>query len=438
MKTVLKSEDWTFYDDPTQNYTHGLHLYPARMHPKIAGRLISDFAKDRKKVIFDPFMGSGGVLVESFLHGNNSVGFDINPFAHLLSKVKTTPISTKKLEKEYNHIISEFSNDLSKGHVYENAPDHFDLSFWYGSDVVDKLTILKEHVFSIPNKNVRDFFKICFSLTTRKSSYQNGSIYKIYRMKPEKREKFNPDPFKIFSDICKRNISKMGDFVEAADKIEAKSYPILGDTRNVSEEFKNVPSEILDDGKAHLVVTSPPYGDHGTTVAYGQFSRHPGLWLDMDKDKLLPVDSVGLGGKKKDDDLTLKSDLLNDTIEEIRKRDEEVMANRENGKGNNPNRAKDVFAFFYDLDECFKNISTILKPNKSYCCFVVANRKVRRLKIPTNEIIIDLAEEYGFKYQYTIPRTIAKKAMAVRNTPENVSDYTDETMNDESIVVWKF
>ena len=37
-------------------------------------------------------MGSGGVLLESILHGNTAIGIDINPFAVLLSKVKTTPI----------------------------------------------------------------------------------------------------------------------------------------------------------------------------------------------------------------------------------------------------------------------------------------------------------------------------------------------------------
>ena len=29
-------------------------------------------------------------------------------------------------------------------------------------------------------------------------------------------------------------------------------------------QFSKIPQEILDDGKSHLVVTSPPYGDHGT------------------------------------------------------------------------------------------------------------------------------------------------------------------------------
>ena len=36
-------EDWTFKEIKTQEFTHGLHQYPARMHPEIAKRLIAKF-----------------------------------------------------------------------------------------------------------------------------------------------------------------------------------------------------------------------------------------------------------------------------------------------------------------------------------------------------------------------------------------------------------
>ena len=35
---VRSKEDWTFLDISTHDYTHGFHLYPARMHPEIAKR----------------------------------------------------------------------------------------------------------------------------------------------------------------------------------------------------------------------------------------------------------------------------------------------------------------------------------------------------------------------------------------------------------------
>ena len=69
---------------------------------------------------------------------------------------------------------------------------------------------------------------------------------------------------------------------------------------------------------------------------------------------------------------------------------------------------------------------------------MVANRTVRRVQIPTDKIIIELGEKYGFKYVETIYRTIANKAMALKNAPENITNNAGETMTRESIVVWKY
>ena len=119
----VTKEDWTFRDISTKEYTHGFHQYPARMHPEIAKRLIEKYAIKSSDIVFDPFMGSGGVLVESMLHGNNSVGIDLNPFAVLLTEVKTIPIDSKKLEDTFNQIITNSKKDRKNKIRYENSPN---------------------------------------------------------------------------------------------------------------------------------------------------------------------------------------------------------------------------------------------------------------------------------------------------------------------------
>jgi len=230
--------DWTFPKVSTKEFTHGFHTYPARMHPEIAKQLIEKYASDPKKVVFDPFMGSGGVLVEAILHGNNAIGIDINPFSVLLSKIKTTPLDVTKLNKTFDKILEKSRKDDSNEKSYKNAPEGLDLEFWYPKGVSDKLQILKHSIFGMNiTEEEKNFFKLCFSLTQRKTSYQKGSIYKIYRMKPENREKHKPDVFEIFSKICKFNIEKMENFSKATKKSSGKAITILGDTRNVTEEL---------------------------------------------------------------------------------------------------------------------------------------------------------------------------------------------------------
>ena len=433
--TTTNTADWTFKEISTSQYTHGFHQYPARMHPEIATRLIQKYSTGSKTVVLDPFMGSGGVLVESMLHGNNSIGIDLNPFAVLLSKVKTTPLNPKKLEKTLED-IQRTANDNYKNKVtFENTPDKLDLSFWYPKDPIKKLPILKNTINQIKNKSIREFFLICFSFTTRRTSFQKNSVYKIYRMKPELRAEFEPDTFKKFTEICKKNIQNMNDFNRESKKQKSKAFPILGDSRDIAKQFSKIPNDILDDGKAHLVVTSPPYGDHGTTVAYGQFSKHPGLWLDLkEKEELLSVDSNGLGGRKIKDSSELESPILDKLLKKIKKKDAEAVK-----KTNLSDRAGDVYAFFYDLDSCLEQLSLNLKQGKSNLCFVVANRMVRREKVELDEILIEMAKKWDIKQDGDIIyRTIANKATATKNAPENISNKKGDTMNQESIVLLKF
>lgn len=434
--TMVKSQDWTFLDKSTQEYTHGFHLYPARMHPEIARKLIARYAKDRKKVVFDPFMGSGGVLVEALLHGNNAIGIDLNPFAVLLSRVKTTPLDPKKLSRIYEKVISKAKKDYKNKDFHpEMAPQSksLDLKFWYRPDVLRKLQILKFHIFKSSNKEERSFFKICFSLASRKASNQRNGMYKIYRIGSEELKNFEPDTFQIFEDICKKNIKKMDDFHTILKDSNNMAYPVFGNTANIADAFKRADKKIFEGGKVHLVVTSPPYGDHRTTVAYGQFSKHPGLWLELPEEELLGVDRTGLGGTKKTKTESLGSPLLEKILDDVKNND--IFITKETRK---PCRTKDVYAYFCDIDECLAQIAKSLKKGKSHCCFVVANRTVRRVKIPTDDIIIELGKKYGFKHVETIYRTIANKAIALKNSPENITNNSGETMTRESIVVWKY
>ena len=254
-------------------------------------------------------------------------------------------------------------------------------------------------------------------------------------MKPEKRDVFNPDTFKKFTEICNKNIENMGNFYAKTKPLDSKAFTILGDSRNIEKQFSKVKDKILDNGKAHLVVTSPPYGDHGTTVAYGQFSKHPGLWLDLkEEEEFLSVDSNGLGGKKIKDSSELESTLLDKVLKKIKRKDAEATK-----KTNLSDREGDVYAFFYDLDKCLEQLSLNLKKGKSNLCFVVANRTVRREIIPMDEILIEMAKKWDIKQDGDIIyRTIANKAMSMKNAPENISNYSGSTMNQESIVLLKY
>lgn len=416
-----RQKKWTFRDVSTRKYTHAIHLYPARMHPEIAKTIIVKYANS-KSLVLDPFMGSGGVLLESILQGNDAIGVDINPFAVLLSKVKTEPIG-QDLNKVLHGVLLRVSRDLkNKKHYPDLIPTDYAVKGWHQPKVLKTMTVLKHHIYKISDQDVADFFKICFALTIRKTSYQRNGSWKLHRIPDEQRRLIRTEPAKVFASICKNNINRMNDFVAAKPSGIAQS--ILGDSRDLQTSLNN--------NKVDLVITSPPYGDHSTTVAYGQFSRHPAHWLDMENDLVMNVDRVGLGGRAYDNMDDLGSDTLNKTLNKIHRNDIKMT------KGKTPCRDKDAYAFFYDLDKCLDQVSQNMSSKRSYACFVVANRTVRRVVVPTDKILGELAKKYGFKKEFIACRDIPNKLMPSKNAPENTVNKVGNTMTQEAIIVLRY
>ena len=71
----------------------------------------------------------------------------------------------------------------------------------------------------------------------------------------------------------------------------------------------------------------------------------------------------------------------------------------------------------------------------SYQFWVVGNRTVRKVNIPTNQIISELGKKYNLKTVAIIPRNISNKRMPRENSPTNIRGEKVTTMTKENIVV---
>lgn len=456
----LSKDYWDFKDDDTHNYTHGIHSYPAMMVSPISKNIINIVRKfKRVDTLFDPFAGSGTVLVEGILAGIPAVaGNDINPLALLLSKVKTTPIDRFVLQNEYLelknrldalytkydfpiHFVDDYieknqSLDLtakdgwgSDAPAYLNefyqeyqldlkAPSFKNIGYWFRPRVIFELTLIKEAIRETENKDVRDFFYVAMSEIIRLVSNRRNGEFKMFRMAPEKVAKFTPDTKQEFVKVLERNIEKMGDFMDAYDYLSVA--PQVTIYREDACKLPSVPMDTYD-----LIITSPPYGDSRTTVAYGEYSRLSLQWLDLfdlSEKEIMGVDRALMGGQKFRNgfEYTVKSDILRGILDKIKDVDLE--------------RAGDVFSFFNDLEQSIAAIAEKTKKD-GYQFWVVANRTVKGEVIPTDKIIEEIAQHYGLRYVYTIDRTIVNKVMPSANSPTNEVGKTSSTMTVEHIVV---
>lgn len=394
----IRGEDFDFKDTPASTGIYGIHPYPAMFHFLVVREIIKNFSKEGGYLL-DPFMGSGVVAGECLINGRNFIGYDINPLAVLISKVRTTPIQSKMLLEALENISQTFR------HKRPEITEFHNIHYWFDENVIKNLSRLKQ-AFMIENNEVKDFFKVAFSETVRKVSRTRYNEFKLLRRKDENN---NSDVLKVFREGSLKNIGLLTDFYR---KFTPSKITLKLEERNI---INGIP---LEDNSIDLVITSPPYGDSRTTVAYGQFSRLSLRWLGLEEN----VDRTSLGAKPKDIYPGLPSDLLYKYIEKIGNESEK--------------RAKEVFSFYRDLYNSIQIITKKVKRN-GFVCFVVGNRRVKGLELPTDKISADFFEHQGFEHRKTIIRAISSKRMPIENAPSNVKGEKDFTMRYEYIVILK-
>lgn len=96
----------------------------------------------------------------------------------------------------------------------------------------------------------------------------------------------------------------------------------------------------------------------------------------------------------------------------------------------NPKRTKEVYQFFYDLNQGLKEISRVMKKN-SYQFWVVGNRTVLKTLLPTHQIIVELYINSGVEMVTYFSRGIPRKKMPSLNSPTNEKGKKVTTMNEE-------
>ncbi|MBL7197940.1 MAG: transcriptional repressor LexA [Candidatus Omnitrophica bacterium] len=398
---------WDFKGEDTKPYTHGFHNYPAMFIPQLARRLTLNCSQIGD-TICDIFCGSGTALVESRLLGRNAYGIELNPLAVFLAKVKTTPIKPEMLQKTYISLIPKIKDYRPKK---EEFPNFFNMNFWFKENAIYELSKIKKCINDIKNKNIRNFFLVAFSTTVRFASNTRNGEFKLFRMPKEKLKDYNPDVISIFRKCAENNIGGMKEFYNDIDNTTQVKI-IQGD----STKKYDIKDESID-----CIITSPPYGDSRTTVAYGQFSRLSLQWLDMVTDEELQIDKKLIGGVVKPKiENNLNSKSLSKTLNLIAEHDSK--------------RAKEVLAFYIDLNKAMTQAYRILKKHK-YFCIVIGNRSVKKVKLPTDFIVSELGENLGFYTVDIIVRNIPNKRMPLKNSPTNIPGEIEQTMQKESIVI---
>lgn len=396
-------------------YTHIFFKYPCKFIPEIPRWAINKYANKGKKIVMDPFSGSGTTLLEAKLHGLDAIGMEIDPIAKKIIKAKTENYTLEDIELidyYFNKIEEVFKNNEK---VVPKYPKINNLNHWYKAENLYDLGRLNSIIDGIKDSNPKIFLEVVLLAIVKKVSQADDASPKPYVSK--KIIKNAPDVFTTFSKYFKRYRNALQEYMQ---------YSFAGKVRVLEGDALNIQENVLVD----LAITSPPYIN---AFDYPRTLRLENLWLNTQtEESLLESKSLYVGTER----FNLKAEK--EKSYSILQLSKQLDCNFKKIKEVDEKRAYVIKKFFDDMRLNLVNVNKHLKLNGVYV-IVIGNSKIRNTEIRSAEIIKEIAENIGFKYEehfsyqiknpyIRIPRNgkggiIKKDYVLVLKKVEEINDY---------------
>ena len=401
-RTKSDPQFWDFDAIHGRTGGHGYFQYPAMMVPELQRALLEDLlvADAQVKTVYDPFMGSGTILLESLYLGLDFVGGDINPMAVLLSQVKSCPPASADAREAGETVVETARALPTDTHEFEHRDK------WFTAPVVDKLSRLRSAIRQHKDQAMRRFLWVCLAETVRFVSNSRLSTFKLHLYSAAMQSTRTPDPFAQFASVLKDN-------VERVEQHEASFPTFLSTTRLHCLDVKD---SLTLEPLADVIMTSPPYGDNHTTVPYGQYSYLPLQWIDSEDlvDDVDPevfakpgrLDTLSLGGKRLVP-RPVPAEIAKDVPSLV-----EWLAERKNTS----ETTQKVVTFVEDYRLALRSAEARLRPG-GFTFLTLGERRVAGANVPLVAFTREILESAGHTHVARIQRLLpTRKRMAVRNT----------------------
>lgn len=309
-----------------------IHSYPAKAVPEMVRDLI-DKLKDSYNIesVLDPFVGSGTTALEAKYLGLDFYGSDLNPLAVLLARTKILTIDNTIYVKRH---LDEFVQAIKKKYeddIFVSLYSFDNIEYWFKEENIKELSFIKNEIdrFLLKSKKNRETYALIlltsFSSTIRSVSLTRNGEFKLYRMSKNDIKKHKVNAL----DIFEKKLSNLLNMLVVANDSYCK------DTTAEIYLCNAKKLNYINNKKVQLIITSPPYGDSQSTVAYGQFSRLSVQWMKDLLEKYLNIncdydncDQHLLGGKKSDFILDDELDFYNSVELQKLIRDMEDVINK--------------------------------------------------------------------------------------------------------------
>lgn len=384
--------------------THGYHRYVGRFPSHLIRALLNYFEAGQGDTVLDPFCGSGTTLVEARMLGTQAIGIEISPLSALISSVKCKfpdegldSISIiKNLTAFYNDKWGAFCSEHDiHSCSYEDiinrsgnlVPAFANYEKWLTREALLGVSIVLEYI-TTQSGYLKDFLTVALSAKMRSIGNVDVDVVRAeYRKTPRE----NVDVLKLVSNQIQR-MALLGNDMLKTHK------GIIGSSDSVSVIEGDALSVDITPGSISHIITSPPYGVESLSYLRTHLLSFRVL------EPLLGVDpynfNEGVIGSEylSCEDIDVKElnvSKCSPTYTEFFNRMLDATAS-----GNEKRRVM-MMKFFEDMYRIIYKFFIWLKP-KGKVAFVIGNKKIGDVLIPTDTIIREIFESCGFVYEQSI------------------------------------
>jgi len=262
----------------SESLTHRFHPYAAKFHQSVPRALLLRYATPGMKVL-DPFCGSGTTLVEALVFGCSAVGVDIHPLAVLVSRVKTTLLSSSQ-RKEIEQIAAwadqigrtiEGSAELFDKKVNIDSltmviPEFDNRDHWFSNEAQRDLGILRGQIEAVQDGPAREFLWVGMSVVILRASRQDSET----RYTAVDREYTPGSAVRAFAAKLRAMLSDADNF---AQRVHPNTF-----CRVFNEDIR-AQGKWFRKNYFDVVLTSPPYAN---SYDYYLYHKQRMNWLGLD------------------------------------------------------------------------------------------------------------------------------------------------------------
>lgn len=374
-----------------------IHPFPARMAPDIAVSKIQTLSQG--DVLLDPMAGSGMVLGQAAKIGIQSIGYDLDPLAKMISQAGATKINPRLAVEALDLLISSCKKSRQKSIPLDWIDSCKETSsfvdYWFYKKQQKHLRLLSYYLIVEPvikNSKILAIIKVSLSRLIVTKEPKASLARDTAHSRPHRT--ITSNEFDLFEELPR----SLDHVLKALNPsmIQANARTYLGDARNMKR---------IKDNSVDRIITSPPYLN---AIDYMRGHKLALVWFGYSLEKLRSIRGTSIGSERAgggvfDHEFSKALDSLE--LNNLSSRNKNML-----------NR------YFCDLVMQLKESYRVLKTNTE-ATYVIGNSNLKGVHIQNSELLKIAGKMVGF--------SLADEA--IREIPDNRRYLPVSVVNDNSL-----